>query len=51
MEGNEKGGHIEIITLDELLAIPGTDRRELDSMEPMNVSYLLDDKYKKPETA
>lgn len=43
----EKGKQIDIITLDDLLSMLGTDRAELESMPALEIEYLLDDKYKK----
>lgn len=43
----EKGKNIEIITLDDLLKIFGTNIEALEEMPPVNVEYLLDDKYLK----
>lgn len=45
----QNGKNVEIITLDELLAILGTSREELESMPEPDTDYLLDDKYSKPE--
>lgn len=42
-----KGKQIDIITLDDLLSMLGTDRAELESMPALEIEYLLDDRYKK----
>ncbi len=43
----EKGKNIEIVTLDDLLKILGTNIEALEEMPLVNVEYLLDDKYSK----
>ena len=43
----EKGREIAVITFDDLLALLGTTREELESMPELDTEYLLDDKYKK----
>ena len=45
LEANQNGAQIEIITLDELLDLLGTSREELEAAEPMDITYLLDEKY------
>lgn len=45
LEANQNGAQIEIITLDVLLGLLGTTREELEAAEPMDVTYLLDEKY------
>ena len=45
LEANQNGAKIEIVTLDELLSRLGTTKEELESAEPTDVSYLMDDKY------
>ena len=47
----ESGKEIEVITFDELLTLLGTSRDELEAMPELDTEYLLDDKYKKKETA
>ena len=47
----ENGKSIEVITFDDLLSLLGTSREELESMPELDTEYLLDDKYKKKETA
>lgn len=47
----ESGKEIEIITFDDLLSFLGTSREKLESMPELDTEYLLDDKYKKKETA
>ena len=46
-EAIENGTKIEIITLDELLALLGTTREELESAPALDVDYLLDERYGK----
>ena len=43
----ENGKDIEVITFEDLLALLGTSREELESMPELDTEYLLDDKYKK----
>lgn len=45
LEANQNGAQIEIITLDVLLGLLGTSKEELESATPMDVTYLLDEKY------
>ena len=45
LEANQNGAQIEIITLDVLLGLLGTSKEELESAAPMDVTYLLDEKY------
>lgn len=47
LESNANGGTTEVITLDELLILLGTSRTELESADPLDVEYLMDDKYKR----
>ena len=47
LESNANGGTTEIITLDELLSLLGTTRDELETSEPINVEYLMDEQYSK----
>ena len=44
---SERKDEITIITMDELLDILGTSLKELESLEPLNIDYLLDEKYEK----
>ena len=46
-EAIENGTRIEIITLDELLALLGTTREELESAPALDIDYLLDPQYGK----
>jgi DNA polymerase III epsilon subunit-like protein len=46
-EAIENGAKIEITTLDELLALLGTTREELESAPALDVDYLLDERYGK----
>ena len=46
----ENGKNIEVITFDDLLALLGTTREELEAMPELDTEYLLDDKYKKKAT-
>lgn len=46
-EAIENGTKIEIVTLDELLALLGTTREELESAPAFDVDYLLDERYGK----
>ena len=46
-EAIENGTKIEIVTLDELLALLGTTREELESAPALDVVYLLDEQYSK----
>ena len=41
------GAKIEIVTLDELLALLGTTREALESAPALDIDYLLDDQYGK----
>jgi hypothetical protein len=43
----ENGKEIDVITFEDLLALLGTNREELESMPELDTEYLLDDKYKK----
>ena len=42
---NANGGTTEIITLDELLSMLGTNRDELETAEALDIEYLMDKKY------
>ncbi len=42
---SERVDEINIISLDELLAMLGTTREEIEEAEPLNISYLLDSKF------
>ena len=44
-EAIENGTKIETITLDELLALLGTTREDLESAPALDVDYLLDERY------
>jgi pyrimidine-nucleoside phosphorylase len=46
-EAIENGTKIEIVTLDELLALLGTTREELESAPALDIDYLLDERYGK----
>lgn len=49
-EAMKNGRNIEIISLDELLTLLGTNREDLESMPTINIDYVIDDKYKKYQT-
>ena len=46
-ELKENGTKIEIITLDELLALLGTTREDLESAPALDIDYLLDERFGK----
>ena len=50
-EAIENGAKIEIVTLDELLALLGTTREELESAPALDIDYLLDPQYGKRPSA
>ena len=41
------GRDIQIITLDDLLKLLGTSLEELENAEPIDVEYLVDNRYKR----
>lgn len=46
-EAIENGANIEVMTLDSLLALLGTTREGLESMDSMDIEYLKDKQYSK----
>ena len=42
---SERVDEINIISLDELLEMLGTTRQEIEEAEPLNINYLLDNKF------